>query len=101
MTVKLLSGGSTSGVSLVGSVESFVFSFNKKRKRKHLQGLPLPGECGVGPPALAGEGAPPLELPPAQRGWGAASLGRLVLVREGNILGSEASSGPGGIFIRV
>lgn len=43
-TIKLLSGGSTSGISHVGSVESFVFSLNKKRKSKHLQDPHVPGE---------------------------------------------------------
>lgn len=48
MTVKLLSGGNTSGISHVGSGEHFVFSLNKKRKRKHLQDSHLPGERGLG-----------------------------------------------------
>lgn len=42
VTVKLLSGGSTGGISHVGSVERFVYSLNKKRKRKHLQDPQLP-----------------------------------------------------------
>lgn len=37
-----------SGISHVGGVESFVFSLNKKRKRKHLQDSHLPGERGLG-----------------------------------------------------
>lgn len=48
VTVKLLSGGNTSGISHVGSGEHFVFSLNKKRKRKHLQDSHLPGERGLG-----------------------------------------------------
>lgn len=56
----------------------------------------------VGPPALAGEGLLPLWSPArAQRGWRATSLGTRELVRERDILGSEASSGPQGVFIRV
>lgn len=37
MTVKLLSGGRPGGISHEGSLESFVFSLNKKRKRKQLE----------------------------------------------------------------
>lgn len=48
VTVKLLSGGNTSGISHVGSGEHFVFSLNKKRQRKHLQDSHLPGERGLG-----------------------------------------------------
>lgn len=83
VTVKLLSGGSSRGISHVGSVESFVFSLNKKRKRKHLWDPHLPrGVQGwasclgwrrcelLGSPALG----------PA--GMGSPSLGMLVLVRE-------------------
>lgn len=48
MIVKLLSGGNTRSISHVGSVESFVFSLNKKRKRKHLQDLHGLGSAGPG-----------------------------------------------------
>lgn len=54
VTVKLLSGSSKSCISHVGSAESFVFSLNKKRKRKHLQDPHLPRECRAGPLALVG-----------------------------------------------
>lgn len=50
MIVKLLSGGNTHGISHVGSVESFVFSLNKKRKRKHLQDPHGLGSAGPGLP---------------------------------------------------
>jgi hypothetical protein len=74
----------------VGSVESFVFSLNKRRKRKHLQNPHLPEECRAGPPALAEEHVLLLWSPAlAQWGLGTSSLGMLVLVRERNILGSE------------
>lgn len=83
MAVKLLSGGSTRGISHVGSMESFVFSLNKKRKRKHLRDPHLPGERRVGPPALAGEGGLLLWSPAlGPAGMASPSLGMLVLVGE-------------------
>lgn len=90
MTVKLLCSSSASGISHVGSVGSFVFSLNKKRKGKYLQDLPLPGQGGAGPPKLAGEQVLLLQSPAlAQRGLGTVSLGMLVLGGERSILGSE------------
>lgn len=90
MTVKLLCSSSASRISHVGSVESFVFSLNKKRKGKHLQDLPLPGQGEAGPPKLAGEQGLLLWSPAlTQRGLGTSSLGMLVLEGERSILGSE------------
>lgn len=91
-----------SGISHVGSVESFVFSLNKKRKGKQLQDPQEPGERGLGLPHWLEEAhSSPGTWPGAQRGWRALSLGMRVLVEERDILGSEAASGPEGIFIRV
>ena len=92
-----------SGISHVGGVESFVFSLNKKRKRKHLQDSHLPGERGLGLLCWLEEACASFGVQPgAQQGSGGGmSPGMRVLVRERNILGSEASSGPEGVFIRV
>lgn len=71
-TVKLLSGGSTRGILRVGSVESFVFSLNKKRKRKHLRIHICLGSAGLGLLHWLEKACPSSRvLPRAQRGWGA------------------------------
>lgn len=81
VTVKLLSGGSTSGISLVGSGEHFVFSLNKKRKRKHLQDSHLPGERGLGLLPWLEKACFPSGVWPGPSGdGGAASPGTQVLV---------------------
>lgn len=101
VAVKLLSGGSTRGISHVGSMESFVFSLNKKRKRKHLRDPHLPGERRVGLlPWLEKAGSSSGVLPWAQQGWRAHPWECWCLSGKVNTLGSEAPSGPGDIFIR-
>lgn len=96
VTVKLLSGGGTSGVSHVGSVESFVYSLNKKRKRQHLQDPHLPWGVQGGAPS------DPCPLAhPGPAGRGRRTPGKAGACQGGSVLGSEASAGPEAIFTRV